>query len=351
MAIIWPRLAEYWSIRSGCLTGISNFITFIRASKESLMKSYILVFCTILVSAVGSDISSAKADTFGSGANAFEIEFVPIGQPGNPPDANPNPAGAVPYRFRMGKYEVSEQMIDKANAEGGLGITKDTRGPDKPATSITWFEAARFVNWLNTSTGHTAAYSFDGSGNYQLWQPVDPGYDPSNLYRNEFARYFMPSLNEWHKAAYFDPVTGVYYDYPTGSDSVPDGIDFVGDPNFDAVFFDGGLNSGPTDIFDVGLASLYGTLAQGGNVAEWEETAFDRSNTVAGKQRSDNGGNWGNAHTVMLASHTGIGITPSFGGDFLGFRVASIPEPTSLLLSVLLLPLLWCACRTNRFFI
>src|SRR3954454_14750793 len=92
------------------------------------------------------------ADTFGSGANTFDIEFVSIGNPGNAADTtgNPNPAGSVPYTYRMGKFEISEQMIDKANSLGGLGITKDTRGIDKPATSVSWFEAARFVNWLNT---------------------------------------------------------------------------------------------------------------------------------------------------------------------------------------------------------
>jgi sulfatase modifying factor 1 len=43
----------------------------------------------------------------------------------------------------------------------GLEITKDTRGPNKPATNISWKEAARFVNWLNTSTGGFAAYKFN----------------------------------------------------------------------------------------------------------------------------------------------------------------------------------------------
>ena len=43
-----------------------------------------------------------------------------IGNPGNPPDANPNPAGSVPYSYRIGKYEISEQMIEKANAESAL---------------------------------------------------------------------------------------------------------------------------------------------------------------------------------------------------------------------------------------
>ena len=131
---------------------------------------------------------------------------------------------------------------------GGLGITKDIRGPDKPATSVTWNEAARFVNWLNTSTGSTPAYKFavqpgevgyNANANIELWTISDAGYDPNNLYRNSLARYFLPSVDEWYKAAYYDPTSGVYYDYPTGSNSMPDGIDFAGDPNFDAVFSDG----------------------------------------------------------------------------------------------------------------
>ena len=51
-------------------------------------------------------------------------------------------------------------MIDKANTLGGLGITKDTRGANQPATSVSWNEAARFVNWLDTSQGFTPAYKF-----------------------------------------------------------------------------------------------------------------------------------------------------------------------------------------------
>ena len=125
------------------------------------MKRILLFRGFLAVLASAFVISGASADTFGSGANQFTIDFVTIGNPGNPPDDDPNPAGAVDYTYRMGKYEVSEQMIDNANALGGLGITKDTRGPDKPATSVTWYEAARFVNWLNTSSGSVPAYKFD----------------------------------------------------------------------------------------------------------------------------------------------------------------------------------------------
>jgi sulfatase modifying factor 1 len=297
------------------------------------MRSCACLVGVVAVLGVTPLLPRAAADTFGSGANSFEIEFVTIGNPANPPDANPNPAGAVPYSYRIGKYEISEQMVDRANALGGLGITKDSRGPDKPATSVTWYEAARFVNWLNTSTGSTPAYKFDGAGDFQLWEPTDPGYDASNLYRNSLARYFLPSINEWHKAAYYDPAAGVYLEYPTGSDAVPDGIDFPGDTVFDAVFFDGGSNPDPNVITNVGLISAYGTFGQGGNVREWEETAFDRVNDVANDQRRTSGGSKSDGSTVLAASNTLIGTIPQFESPITGLRVARvIPEPSSSLL-------------------
>jgi hypothetical protein len=159
-------------------------------------------------------VPDAYADTFGSGTNAFDIEFVTIDNPGNAADTTgaPNPAGAVPYTYRIGKFEVSEQMIDKANALGAFGLTKTTRGADKPATEVSWNEAARFVNWLNTSTGNPPAYKFavqpggvgySPTANIELWTIGDAGYDSNNLYRNSLARYFLPSVHEWYKAAYY----------------------------------------------------------------------------------------------------------------------------------------------------
>jgi formylglycine-generating enzyme required for sulfatase activity len=99
---------------------------------------------------------------------------VEIGSPGNADDTtgSPTTAGKVDYTYQMGKFEVSEDMITKFNASQALAITTDTRGTDKPATSVGWNEAARFVNWLNTSTGGTEAYKFTTSGvndNIALW--------------------------------------------------------------------------------------------------------------------------------------------------------------------------------------
>ena len=285
-----------------------------------------------------------RADTFGSGANTFNIEFVTIGNPGNAADTtgNPNPAGSVPYTYRMGKFEISEQMIDKANTLGGLGITKDTRGADKPATSVSWNEAARFVNWLNTSTGSPPAYKFaiqPGEGGYsananiQLWTPSDAGYNPNNLYRNSLARYFLPSVDEWYKAAYYDPTSGVYYDYPTGSNSAPTAV-ASGTAAGTAVYRQSD-NHGPADITLAGGLSPYGTMGQGGNVYEWEETDFDLVNDSSSSARGVRGGNWA-SDSISLSSSIRVSDSPTNEGiGSLVFASQDIPEPSTLLLAAM----------------
>ena len=54
--------------------------------------------------------------TFGSGANQFSLEFVPIGNAGNSADG---PRGAVNYEYGMMKYEVTRAAIEKYNADYG----------------------------------------------------------------------------------------------------------------------------------------------------------------------------------------------------------------------------------------
>jgi len=282
--------------------------------------------------------STTYADTFGSGLNAFGIDFVTIGNPGNAADTTgkPNPAGEVDYIYRMGTYEISEDMIDAA----GLGITHDTRGDNKPATSVSWYEAATFVNWLNVDAGGTPAYKFSGS-TFDVWVAGDTAdYDAANIYRSKRAKYFLPSVDEWYKSAYHDAsagIVGTYFNYPTGSDSVPDGIDFEGDTTFDAVFNDGDFNSVPNDITDVGLLSPYGTAGQGGNVFEWDETDLDLTNgpSPGSSARGVRGGSWGSHSDYLLSSDRILGV-PTDGVYYVGFRVASVvPEPSTLLLGLL----------------
>jgi len=136
---------------------------------------------------------AGNIDSFGSGANQFDIEFVPIGEPGNLPDPDDGSQfqsgdqnlGAVAYPYRISKFEISEEMIDKANNIAGLGLDHDGRGPNKPATAVSWFEAAKFVNWLNTSNGHHVAYDFNGDF-IQLW-------DPANAWQAGGQNRYLPS--------------------------------------------------------------------------------------------------------------------------------------------------------------
>ena len=274
-------------------------------------------------------------ETFGIGANGFSIEFVQIGNPGNEPDTtgNPNPAGSVSYVYNIGKYEISRDIIDKANLAGALGITMydmtseyGGNGALKPATGISWYEAAKFVNYINTSSGNTAAYKFDGSGNFQVWSSGDAGFNPSNVYRNSLAKYFLPSSAEWYKAAFSSP-SGGYYNFATGSDSVPNPV--AGGTNSNTLVSSDPDNTliGPANVDNAGGLSAWGTMAQGGNAMEWTETAVDGINDSAGENKELRGGAW-----YMVAGSTGADTRltvskPSYEYAFSGFRIAMVPAP------------------------
>jgi len=266
-----------------------------------------------------------------------------VGDAGNLDDSGTTGAyhtahGGVDYDYRMGTYEVSEDMITKANTVGGLGITKDTRGTDRPATNVSWNEAARFVNWMNTSNGHSAAYKFadqPGDGGYssnanlELWELGDVGYDANNLFRNANALYVLPSEDEWYKAAFYSGGGTTYFDYALQSDTSPTAVSGGTGAN-DAVYG----QSIPADIDNAGGLSFYDTMGQGGNVYEWNESADDGVNNSTNENRGRRGGSWDNS-VNYLRSSTQFGNSPN-GGDYnIGFRVVSIPEPSTLMLTLI----------------
>ncbi len=297
---------------------------------------------TLLTVALAAVASQANADAFGSGSDAFDIDFVTIGDLNNPADTDgsPRPAGSVAYGYRISTFEISERMIDAANALGGLGITHSLRGPDKPATDVSWFEAARFVNWLNTSSGYEPAYKFvevpaggRGGGTvleFALWEPGDPGYNPNNQFRNSLAQYVLPSSDEWYKAAYYDTETDSYFFFPTAG-----GVDPVAVASGTAAgtaVFQQDFAAGPADIMLAGGPGPNGTVAQGGNVGEWLETELDFLNDDPIGSRLGRGGFWDT--TLSALSSSSLGSAPP-ETEFVatGFRVVSIPEPTAVLLA------------------
>ena len=74
--------------------------------------------------------------------------------------------------------------------------------------------------------------------------------------------------------------------------------------------------------------SPYGTFDQGGNLWEWNEAL------VSSSSRGIRGGSW-DFNSGNLLSSFRLNINPSDEYDLIGFRVASIPEPSTLLLGAL----------------
>lgn len=292
----------------------------------------------------------SSADTFGTGSNAFTISFVDVGNAGNAADAaSRDQLGAVPYDYRIGTYEISQEQIELATAGGLLGVTAGAWGGSQPAAFMKWYEMAAFVNWLNTSTGNVPAYNLAYNGGsvnsswvMSLWSSEDAWQNGGqNLYRNKNAYYFLPSDDEWFKAAYQanDGVTGNYWLYPTGSDTVPTAV-ASGTAAGSAVYAQS-LTAPPAPVKQSGGLSAYGTMGQGGNVWEWLETSVSGSNTVPYEDRVMWGGSSEDQWQVLQSTNTSpFNANPASENIYVGFRVASaevgvgvaVPEPSTLAL-------------------
>ena len=271
----------------------------------------------------------AQADTFGSGPNTFTIDFVNIGNTGNAADTTTY--GAVPYEYRASIYEISQNDITKATASGMSNVTAGAWSNNQPAANISWYAAAAFVNFLNTNSGKTAAYnlSFTTNWSMDLWSSEQAWTaGGTNLYRNKDAYYFLPSENEWYKAAYYNAAGTNYFLYPTASSGVPTAVASGTNPET-AVY--NNAASVPAIVASAGGLSPYGTMGQGGNIFEWNESAFDGTNSSASENRALRGGSWINVESRLRSSRR-FDDGPSLEDFNIGFRVASVPEPSTAVL-------------------
>jgi formylglycine-generating enzyme required for sulfatase activity len=281
-------------------------------------------------------ITSPTTDTFGTGSNQFTIDFVGIGNPGNSNDPTTG-YGGVPYSYRMGKYTISENQVDAATRNGLQNVTAGYWSGDQPAGGISWYEAAAYVNWLNTSQGYAPAYNLtftNGAWSMGLWPTTPDGNGNvawtnggNNLYRNANCVYFLPSENEWYKSAYYDPAknggSGGYWLYPTGSDTAPTAVG--SGTSAGTAVFNQPWGNGPASVFQAGGLSPYGTMGQGGNFWQWEESAWDGNNDASQEARGILGGCWGYSTDYLPSSFRGFDFTPGFENHSVGFRVARKP--------------------------
>ena len=283
------------------------------------MKKVIIVMVYLLFV-----VSVGWADTFGSGENQFTIDFVDISGATNPASGY----GIVENDYRMGTLEITNGQFAKLAAN-----IQYWGGDSVPSNSTSWFEAAQFVNCLNTSTGHTAAYNFNSSGNYVVWNSSDTGYDSTNPYRNSNAFYFLPTENEWVKAAYWNGTNLQEYATKAGQSlSQGDGTSGTGWNYY--VSESATNNGGPWDVGS-GSEELNGTFDMMGNMWEWMESPWYAGDYGGGSARGLRGGSYDHHYSVnaLVSSYRISGHLPDYENVYIGFRVASvIPEPCTLLL-------------------
>jgi len=311
------------------------------------MKKLLLATALLAGASITNLTTSAHADTFGTGANQFTIDFTTIGNPGNTSDAATG-YGSVGTNYRIGTYAISQNQIDAATASGLANVTAGAWSGDKPAANMTWYESAAFVNWLNTSKGFTAAYNLSWNGSawsMALWTATDNGYDANNLYRNSQAKYFLPTENEFYKAAYGNSDASGYYLYTTGSDTVP--TDVSSGTSAGTTVYNRSFGQSPASVYEAGGLSSYGTMGQGGNVSAWLESAFDGTIDTATENRAIRGGAVSlNVNPQRSASRNQF--NPASQMNIIGLRVASVdvvPEPSTYALFCLGALALVIACR------
>jgi formylglycine-generating enzyme required for sulfatase activity len=288
-------------------------------------------------------------------------EMVTVGNAGNAADTTglPNPCGVVADKYRIGAYEVTAGQyteflnsvaatdthalysifmfvdaagckIQRSGSSGNYTYSVPSDYADRPVNNVSWGDAARFVNWLHNGqpTGAQDASTTE-DGSYTLNGAITDA-ELAAVTRNAGATWWIPTENEWYKAAYHknDGVTGNYWDYPTGTDSDP-GRDLteITNPGNNANYhaaspypIDGAYYATEKGEFELS-DSPYGTFDQGGNVWEWTEA----SNPSVRVRR---GSGFGTSTISDMSVVKRVESPPLLQQNDMGFRVAApLPPP------------------------
>ena len=226
---------------------------------------------------------------------------------------------------------------------------------NRPITYVSWFDAARFANWMaNGKPTGAAGPTTTDNGAYDLGTATGgtaPAKNTTNPNTGAAPTFYIPTENEWYKAAYYSPVkvspgTPGYYTYGTQSDADPgngwDGtaLAITGSANQanyrissryavtgTTTFI--GSSSDQNVLTDVGTftnsASYYGAFDMSGNVYDWNDL-----DGASGSSRGLRGGSWDNDAFTLSSSFRDTN-PPSFENSRSGFRLASpVPEPATL---------------------
>lgn len=173
-------------------------------------------------------------------------------------------------------------------------------------------------------------------GSYTI---TSEGITDKSIVRNNSATWVVTSEEEWYKAAYYNPATSSYYNYPTSSNTAPgpDTADVSGNNANMRKISDGQLVDPTYKTTEVGefqnSASPYGTLDQAGNLYEWTERVGDPSfHGLAGGHYGNYTGVASGTYSYYDTSNYNNGTNLGYAGDNIGFRLALVPEPGSMLI-------------------
>lgn len=302
-------------------------------------------------------------------AHAVTFTWATVGDTGNPTDpgngSDPNIYGAVANTYRIATHEVTNTQyaeflnavadadsgadplyntnmgsssfggINRSGSSGSYTYSVKASFDNRPVVYTSWNDSARFANWLHNGqptgaqdAGTTESGAYDMSVSFPM--------------RLLGATHFLPSEDEWYKAAYYAPGSAAgggddYWQYPTQSDTAPTEEAPPGGTN--SANYDRQSGGVLTDVGAYSTAtSHYGAFDMGGNVWEWNEA-------VIGTSRGLRGGSWLNSSFLLQSSFRNSSF-PSNVNLNRGFRVASIPEPATG--SLVLIALVTLGCRRRR---
>ncbi len=198
--------------------------------------------------------------TLAAAGGPIQLDLVTIGDPGNigyhggPVGINAG-RGSVDYAYRIGRTEVTAgqwltfyntfsvqgsqlaQTLRPAIWPGIPDFTYQGPGdlygfgsalhrPELAPIGVSWRQAAMFCNWLHNGQSSDPASLLNGAYDTSTFTYNED----SNTYndqavRHPDARYWIPSLDEWLKAAHYDPDKNGngpgWWEYAHSSDALP----------------------------------------------------------------------------------------------------------------------------------
>ncbi|MGA7213585.1 MAG: SUMF1/EgtB/PvdO family nonheme iron enzyme, partial [Terrimicrobiaceae bacterium] len=175
-----------------------------------------------------------------------------------------------------GAYTITEGQVTRVSRSGGV-VTLTTAEPHSLNVGD-WVVAWNGYYGSGIVTARTdTTFSFSGVGDDSPEQELQ-GQMIGVSARKSDARYWVPSENEWYKAAYYDPSpegpADDYWGFPWRSDTTDGGYgnyyvvrySATSRPEFEFQYY--------TYVMDVrafGALGYYGVASQAGNVEEWTE--------------------------------------------------------------------------------